>query len=292
MGLRAKFNLVMLIVFLVGLALAASLSYMTIQQDAREETLRQARIMIDVASAVRGYTDKEIGPLLAAQNSVRFLPQTIPFFAAQTVLRELPASYHDYAYKEASLNPKNPADRATNWEADIINTFQNNPEKWELVSERDTAEGPTLNLARPVRLDNEGCLSCHSTPQRAPSSMIDLYGTEGGFGWKRGQVVGAQIVTVPMAVAFAKAHRLFLVLIGGVAAVFAATLLLSNLLLHFLIVRPVREISAAASEVSLGNLHVPEYQPRGRDEIASLASSFNRMRRSLMGAMRMLETPH
>ncbi|HJU16027.1 MAG TPA: DUF3365 domain-containing protein [Stellaceae bacterium] len=292
MGLKAKFNLVMLAAFLVGLALAASLSYAIVQKNAREATLQQARIMIDAASAVRGYTDKEVGPLLAAQNSVRFLPQTIPFFAAQTVLRGLPASYRDYAYKEAALNPKNPADQATEWEADIIAAFQNSPDKRELITERDTPEGPTLNLARPVRLDNEGCLSCHSTPQKAPSSMIDLYGTKGGFGWKQGEVVGAQIVTVPMTVAFDKAHRLFLVLIGGVAAVFAATLLLLNLLLHFLIVRPVRKISAVASEVSLGNLDIPEYQPRGRDEIASLASSFNRMRRSLMGAMRMLETPN
>jgi HAMP domain-containing protein len=292
MGLKAKFNLVMLAAFLVGLALAASLSYAIVQQDAREEVLQQARIMIDAASAVRGYTDKEVGPLLAAQNSVRFLPQTIPFFAAQTVLRGLPARYRDYAYKEAALNPTNPADRATDWQADIIDAFQRNPGERDLVVERNTAEGPTLNLARPVQVNSKSCLVCHSTPQVAPPSMIDLYGTAHGFGWKLGQVVGAQIVTVPTTVAFAKARHLFLVLMGGLAAVFAVTLLLLNLLLHFLIVRPVRRISSVASEVSLGNLDIPEYQPRGRDEIASLASSFNRMRRSLVDAMKLLETPN
>lgn len=291
MGLKAKFNLVMLAAFLVGLALAASLSYAIVQQDAREEVLQQARIMIDAASAVRGYTDKEVGPLLAAESSVRFLPQTIPFFAAQTVLRGLPASYRDYAYKEAALNPMNPADRATDWQADIINAFQRDPARQDLIIERDTPDGPTLNLAHPIRVDNQGCLGCHSTPQAAPSSLIDLYGTAHGFGWKLGQVVGAQIVTVPATVAFAKARRLFFVLIGGLAVVFAVTLLLLNLLLHFLIVRPVRKISAVAGEVSLGNLDIPEYQPKGRDEIASLASSFNRMRRSLVDAMRLLEAP-
>jgi HAMP domain-containing protein len=292
MGLKAKFNLVMLAAFLVGLALAASLSYAIVQQDARDEVLQQARIMIDAASAVRGYTDKEVGPLLAAQNGVRFLPQTIPFFAAQAVMRGLPASYHDYAYKEAALNPTNPADRATDWQADIISAFQNSPGKRELIVQRDTPQGPTLNLAHPIQVNSKGCLACHSTPQAAPSSMIDLYGTAHGFGWKLGQVIGAQIVTVPLTVAFAKARRLFLVLMGGLAAVFAATLLLLNLLLHFLIVRPVRKISSVAGEVSLGNLDIPEYQPKGRDEIASLASSFNRMRRSLVDAMKLLETPN
>lgn len=292
MGLKAKFNLVMLAAFLVGLALAASLSYVIVQQDARKEVLQQAHIMIDAASAVRGYTDKEVGPLLATASSVRFLPQTIPFFAAQTVLRGLPARYHDYAYKEAALNPMNPADRATDWQTDIINAFQSDPKREDLIVERDTPDGPTLNLARPIKVDSKGCLACHSTPQAAPSSLIDLYGTAHGFGWKLGQVVGAQIVTVPATVAFAKARRLFFVLIGGLAVVFAVTLLLLNLLLHFLIVRPVRRISTVASEVSLGNLDIPEYQPKGRDEIASLASSFNRMRRSLMGALHMLETPN
>jgi protein-histidine pros-kinase len=223
---------------------------------------------------------------------VRFLPQTVPAFSAQTVLRGLPARYKDYAYKEAALNPTNPADRAADWQADIINTFQSNPGTPELVVERDTPEGQTLNLARPLRIGSKACLGCHSTPQTAPSSLIDLYGTTNGFGWKVGQTIGAQIVTVPTTVAFAKAQRLFLVLMGGMTAVFAVTLLLLNLLLHFLIVRPVRRISAVASEVSLGNMEIPEYQPRSRDEIASLASSFNRMRRSLTGAMHMLETSH
>jgi hypothetical protein len=49
--------------------------------------------MIDEASAARGYTDKEVGPLLAEESKVRFLPESIPFFAAQTVLHGLPADY-------------------------------------------------------------------------------------------------------------------------------------------------------------------------------------------------------
>jgi HAMP domain-containing protein len=290
MGLKAKFNVVMLAAFLIGLGLAALLSYSIVQRDAREEVVQQAQLMIDEASAVRGYTDAQVGPLLSAQSTVRFLPQTIPFFAAQTVFHGLPPSYHEYAYKEAALNPTNPTDRATDWQADIIDAFQRNPHLMDLVTERDTPAGLTLNLATPIRVDSKDCLTCHSTPQAAPASMIDLYGSANGFGWKLGDTIGAQIVTVPMTVAFAKAHYLFLVLMGGLTAVFAVTLVLLNALLHVLIVRPVRRISSAASEISLGNLNVREYQPRGHDEIASLEQSFNRMRRSLVNALQMLES--
>jgi HAMP domain-containing protein len=43
-----------------------------------------------------------------------------------------------------------------------------------------------------------------------------------------------------------------------------------------------------ADKISLGQFDVPELPVRGKDEIARLAGSFNRMRRSLVTAMRML----
>ena len=71
---------------------------------------------------------------------------------------------------------------------------------------------------------------------------------------------------------------------------FLVTLLLLNLVLHFMIIRPVRQMSVIAGEVSLGNNEAPEFPEKGGDEIASLAQSFNRMRRSLTNALQMLDT--
>jgi protein-histidine pros-kinase len=119
--------------------------------------------------------------------------------------------------------------------------------------------------------------------------MIDLYGSANGFNWKLGDVIGAQIVSVPMQVALDRANKSFIVYLGGLAVVFAVTLLLLNLVLHFVIIRPIRRMSAIAGEVSLGNNDAPEFSMKGHDEIASLAQSFNRMRRSLTNAMQMLD---
>src|SRR3954454_20865479 len=101
MGLKAKFNLVMALAFLVGLALAAALSWRIVHGNARREVLQQAALMMAEASAIRDYTDKEIGPLLADQVKVRFLPHTVPSWAAQTNLRALAAQFPEYTYKEA-----------------------------------------------------------------------------------------------------------------------------------------------------------------------------------------------
>jgi HAMP domain-containing protein len=290
MGLKAKFNLVMLLAFLVGLGLAAVLSWQIVHENARREVLQQAAVMMAQASAIRDYTAKEIEPLLADQIKVRFLPHTVPSWAAQTNLRALAAQFPDYTYKEAALNPTNPADRATDWESGIIAEFTRNPSLRDLVSTRDSPTGPILSISRPIRITDKDCLTCHSTPSAAPPSMIDLYGSANGFGWKLGDVIAAQIVSVPMQVALDRANEAFKVYLLALVAVFAVTIVLLNLLLHFVIVKPIRRMSEIASEVSLGNMDAPEFAERGRDEIASLAGSFNRMRRSLANAMKLLES--
>src|SRR5271166_3069431 len=288
MGLRAKFNLAMLAAFAVGLALAAIIAWNITQDNARAEVSHEAALIITEATAARDYTAVEIEPLLLDQTKIRFLPQTIPFFAAQTSFRDVQKHFPDYAYKEAALNPTNPADRATDWEADIIDFFSRNPTLAELKTTRSTPAGPVLVVARPVKVEDKSCLTCHSTPSAAPASMIDLYGSANGFGWKMGDTVGAQIVSVPMTVPLERATRIFLLFLGGLGVVFAVILLLLNVLLNYVIIRPMRRISAAANEVSLGNMDAPEIEPKGRDEVAELAQAFNRMRRSLATAMRML----
>jgi protein-histidine pros-kinase len=290
MGLRAKFNLLMLVPLALGLALAAVLAYPVVQRQARDAALQNAAIMMASAAAISTYTDHEIAPLLTTQLKARFLPQTIPFWAAQTNFRAVTQAYPSYTFKEPALNPTNPADRPTDWETDIIDVFRRDATLAEFVNERATPDGPVLSYARPIRVSDAGCLQCHSTPAAAPPTMIDLYGGNNGFGWKMSEVVGASIVSVPMRVALARATQTMELLIGGLAAVFVVIYLVVNLLLHFVVLRPVRRLAAMADEVSTGNMDAPEYRPAGRDEIASLAQSFNRMRRSVANAMKLLES--
>ncbi len=289
MGIKAKFNIAMLLAFGVGLLLAGAISYTILRENARQEVLQQAALMISEATAARDYTADEVGPLLGEQTKIRFLPQSIPFWAAQTTFRSVHKQFPEYSYKEAALNPTNPADRATDWEADIIDDFKQNAALTELTTVREgTPAGAVLVVSRPVRLQEKDCLSCHSVPAAAPASMVDLYGPNNGFGWKLGDVIGAQIVTVPMRVALERANRTFAAFIAGLAIVFALMLVLVNLLLHYSIVKPIRNIAAMAADVSLGNMEAPELEPKGKDEVAQLTEAFNRMRRSLANAMRML----
>ena len=289
MGLRTKFNLVLITAFLIGLALATFLAWQITTEEAKRQMFNEASLIMRSGTAVRGYTQKEIRPLIADQMTVRFLPHSVPSYSAQTVLNDLHKDFPDYSYKEAALNPTNPSDRATNWETDVINAFQRDPNLTEFVGIRDTPTSQFLTFARPFRLTDKACLACHSTPAAAPPTMLDLYGNANGFGWQLNDVIGAQIVSVPMSVALNRSNQSLVAFVVSLSAVFFATLVVLNVLLHFFILKPMQKITALARDVSAGKTDVPEYPAKGKDEIASLARSFNLMHRSLQNAILMLE---
>jgi protein-histidine pros-kinase len=289
MGLRTKFNLAVLAAFIVGLVLAGVILQPVFQDNARDEVIQNARIMLEAANAIRTYTTKQIQPIVAAAHQAEFQPASVPSFAAQTNFRALQAKFTDYTYKEAALNPTNPTDRASDWESDIINTFRNRTDETELVAERDTPTGRMLTLAHPIVVRDESCLACHSTAASAPASMIALYGSANGFGWHLHDVIGAQVVSVPMAVPLEKAQRTLIIFMAILVGIFLVIVVILNVLLHYVVIKPVVRISHIAGAVSLGNLDAEEYVKPGKDEIASLTQSIGRMRRSLERALKLLE---
>jgi len=289
MGLRAKFNLVMIAAFATGLGVATLLAREITTDEAKRQVLNEATLIMRAGTAVRSYTQKEISPLLSEQMSVRFLPHSVPSWSAHTVLRGVQKDYPDYSYKEAALNPTNPADRATNWEADIIAAFKRDGELREFVTTRDTPSGLFLTFARPFRLTDRGCLGCHSTPAAAPPTMVDLYGNANGFGWTLGDVIGAQIVSVPMKVPIERANKTFKTFMGSLAVVFVAIFVLLNLMLYTMVIRRVTRLAGIADQVSLGNMEAGEFKTHSKDEIGVLTEAMGRMKASLVQAMKMLE---
>ncbi|SPE35290.1 putative sensor protein [Candidatus Sulfopaludibacter sp. SbA6] len=290
MKLLTKFTLIFLAVFGTGLALSGVVAYRFLREDATEQVMQQARLMMQTMLSARAYTSKQVAPLLATsqEHERAFLPQTVPAYAATESFNYLRQAYPDYEYKEATLNPTNLRDRAVDWEADIINTFRNHSTQAELIGQRDTPTGRSLFLARPISADLP-CLQCHDRARSAPPAMTRRYGTANGFGWKFGDVIAAQIVSVPMAVPIHMADAAFRNLMFSLAGIFGATLVLLDVLLYFAVVRPVSRLSSLADQISMGNFSAPELPAAGRDEIAALAGSFNRMRRSLEKALKMLD---
>ena len=290
MRLLIKFNLILILVFGSGMAAAGYFARDFLQQTAHDQVVQQARLMMGSAGAMRTYTTKQVGPLLQEhQKQINtFLAQTVPAYAATEAFNYMRSDYPDYTYKEATLNPTNLRDRAVDWEADVIQIFRTHPDQKEFSGERDTPAGRTLFLAKPL-VAAAPCLECHSTSREAPPAMIRIYGTNNGFDWKMGDTVGAQIISVPMSVPLGIAERAFRSLMFSLGAISLATLILLDLAIFLIVIRPVTRLSKVADQISKGDLNIPELHVKGSDEISQLAQSFNRMYLSLVKAIRMLE---
>jgi HAMP domain-containing protein len=288
MSLLTRINLALGAVFIVAALTAGYVCRSILEANAQREVFAEAGLMMDSALAIRDYTANEILPLLSERIQSEFPPQSVPFYAATQNFLRLRARHPEYMYKEATLNPMNPRDRAADWESDIIQRFRGDAHAREMVGERDTPMGKSLYLARPIRNEAQ-CSTCHSNPSAAPRTLIARYGSDNGFGWQDQEVVGAQIVSVPFANAAANADRAFQAFMISLASVFVAVFLVVNAVLYLLVVRPVRQIARVADRLSLGDMSAEDFSRRGATEIASLIRSFNRMRKSLEKALQLLE---
>ena len=288
-SLATKFNLVFITIFSIGFAASSVMTNYLLQDNAREESLHSARLLLQSASATRLYTTNRILPILQTRLEDEFLPQSVPSYAATEHLNQLLKSYPDFTYKEATLNPTNPRDRASDWEADLVSTFRAQPTLTELVGDRISASGPALYIAKPLQIKDAACLRCHSTPDAAPQSMRNIYGISNGFGWKHMEIVGAQVVSVPMDVSLRRANKILHTYMLSMLGIFLFLFVALNLMVHFFVTRRITQMSRLADKVSMGEFEDEKLNVQGNDELSTLAQSFSRMQTSLASAIKMLE---
>jgi HAMP domain-containing protein len=292
MKLLTRFNLLFIALFGVGMGVSTWLANGFLQREAEDRVQAEAELIAQAASAARKYAEEQIKPLMVRlqKREATFVAQSVPTYSSIQVLKYLHNANPQYTYKDAMLNPTNPADKATGWEADVINAFRSDPTLETLARERQSSVGSSYFVARPIKISDsqQACLDCHSTPTRAPAAMIRQYGPDNGFGWKLNEVLGAQIVSVPESVPIRMAHNALKTLMAYLAAAAILMMVIFDWLLIVTVIRPVARLSQMADRISQG-LASEDIPAQGRDEISVLAASFNRMQRSLARAMKMLE---
>ena len=290
MKLMTKFNLILLVLFGAGGMVISQIAYSFLVNNARREVLQEAELLMASADAVRDYTSANLEPALTGQPESKstFHAEMVPEFGAVTTFKLLREHYPDYSYREAALNPRNLEHRAADWEADVITWLRNHPGQPQMVGEREAASGRLLYLARPLVAD-ESCSECHGAPSAAPAAMVARYGATNGFGWKEGEIVAAQIVSVPMSVPVRIANQAYRRLLLQLIVTLVVTIAALDAGVYWLVIRPLKLVSETADRVSKGEKDVPALPVKGRDEIATVTASFNRMQVSLVKAFKMLE---
>ena len=285
--LRQKFTAILLGMFLVGLTVIGLSLFKVLEQDTENQIASQGLILMETMNSVRAYTSTQITPELQDRMEEEFLPETIPAYSAREVfenLRDRNSEYRNFFYKEAALNPSNLRDRADQFETEVIRNFIANPTLKETQDFRSTPSGDLFYIARPITITDPSCLQCHSSPDIAPRSQIERYGTVNGYGWKLNEIIGAQMISVPAQKVMKQAHQSFVIVMGIVSLVFSLVIVLINYLLNRNVIIPLKRMARVAEEVSTGNMDA-EFERMNRDEIGNLAEAFKRMKLSLSMAM-------
>lgn len=163
-------------------------------QDEYERELRDAAIrQMDIAQAVRLFTTEHVRETLL-EDTDDFHPASVPSFAANQTMQYLHTLYPGQRYREVALNAMNPDNRATGWEVAAIEQFRKTRVS-EFSAKVD--DGRAMNFARPIAVSSASCTACHGSPSAAPPHLLARYGAVNGFGWQPGEVVGAQVVSIP-----------------------------------------------------------------------------------------------
>ncbi|NEQ52077.1 MAG: DUF3365 domain-containing protein [Leptolyngbya sp. SIO3F4] len=290
LNLGQKFTLMLLCVFFVGILISGIALSRLLNYTAQAELTSKALMLMETMNSVRQYTIDEVRPELAAINGDKFLPEIVPSYSAHTVFKVLQSNpdYKDFFYKEAVLNPTSPDDQADEFEISLIDSFKRSDSPEDIEGFHDAPGIKLYYIARPIQIKQEACLECHSTPDRAPKSMVDLYGTEGGFGWELNEIVGTQLISVPAKTVFSKVRGSLLITLGIFSGAFAIAIFLVNFWLKRYVVRPLNRMASTAEAVSTGDTKA-EFTKWSDDEVGKLTDSFNRMRLSLQMAMQRLE---
>jgi HAMP domain-containing protein len=287
--LQQKFTILLLLI-LVGASTLSGIALNTVlKRNVQNEISSTALILMEQMNSVREYTSSQVKPELTDRLESEFLPETVPAYSAREVFENFRKNpdYRDFFYKEATLNPTNLRDKADSFETKIVKRFRNEKDTKELKGFRSAPSGDIFYIARPLAVSKSSCLECHSTPEAAPKSQIERYGTSHGFGWQLNEIVSAQMISVPASKVVDKANQSFFLIMGIVSIGFIAVIFLVNVLLKRQIIRPLKRMARVAEEVSIGNLDA-EFERLSNDEVGNLAKAFKRMKLSLEIAMKRL----
>ena len=296
LGIRAKFTFMLALLGALAMVGIGYGAYMFSVQNSMKEADTKARMMEAYVQAGRAYFMKDQRPLInALVERDRFYPELQSGFGiTRRILDQInEESLYGFKFKQASLVPHHPPNKANLFEESIIKRFKTEKKK-ELFGEIwlnakgaavPAGQGePFYYRSKPIKMVGAGCLSCHKVPDTAPKDLIEIYGT-GGFddNFKVGDIFAAFMVYVPLAPAYAAARLQAAILFGGGASIMLLGLLSIYLFLDIRIVKPLMELSSRTQEVSVGrNLDKSLMSKKMKDEVEALARSIDRLRVSLV----------
>ncbi len=293
-SIRWKISLpILLFGAIAGLA-TGIYTYKTEVDKAVYTTEEKVNAAITFSDSSREYVRKTLRPLIfdflgrakgCVQEDFILEAQSSSFFTA-SIFNMVNEKMPDFKLRQVAYNPINPKNNPTPEEAKIINFMKATNQK-EYVGVVES-NGQRYFLHAFGKVAEAGCMTCHSTREAMPKSLIAKYNPPYDPNWKVGELVGAVMVSVPFEAIILRAQLNGLIRGLAVFGIFLAITLFILITLDRLVFKPVEELQRKAEEIAKGNVDEP-IEVKSGDEIGKLAESFERMRVSIKKVMDLLK---
>jgi signal transduction histidine kinase/DNA-binding NarL/FixJ family response regulator len=247
----------------------------------REQRLldSQATLALEFDLAIRGYVAGELRPRVQALVPPdTFEPEVMSSsYIARSVFSQVQARVPGTVLRFSSTNPRNPLNRACPEEERLIEHFRTHPDEQAWQGELVLGDGRYVARATARRMDAT-CLQCHGDPADAPSALVARYGSVAGFGRQAGELVGLDLVAVPLPdhallATLGETHMIPVSI--ALVTCFALAVLAA---FRWLVTRRLRLIIAhLARQANPEQLSLDLKAVGGRDEITRLAGAFNEL---------------
>lgn len=237
-SIRARLNQMLLFMTVLGMAIATSWAWWITRAQVLRDVEAVASQHMAMAQAMRRYTELHVREALMA-DARQFHPASVPSFAATTAMALLREDHPNLDYREVALQPTVPAHQPQGWERVAVDAFRADPTLTTLQTRACSTDEQHWCLAKPLRA-TAACLHCHGQPEQAPPAMLARYGAGNGFGWREGEVIGAQLVSVPLAPLWSRVYRAMWRTAGLSLGIMALFFLIMNFALKRLVISPLQ----------------------------------------------------
>jgi methyl-accepting chemotaxis protein len=285
-SISSKFNQSLLTLFLVLVLVLIPIMYYLTKTQVLAQANKELTLLVDMIKSVRNVVREDTRPHFTPKGE--FFPVVVSSTVmAKTVASKFARIRPEYYIKIFSDNPLNADDYPDTLEKELLNRFRQNKQLKSIV-ETGTIQGQNYLLSAAPATVKKGCLLCHGDPARAPLAISKTYGTESGYGWTVGNVIGGIAVGVPLENINSIAVKRTLYALLALALVFGVLYIYINTIVRRSIIAPIREIADKAQKISHGDLGEALVTDRD-DEIGELSNSFEMMRRSFISLVRRIK---
>jgi len=284
MGIRSKFIVIITVLSLLATIAIGYTSYMLSRQNAIAEAKSKGEIIYNFIQASGKFFGLYQYPLIMEGNTDRdiFIPELMSKFVVNRMEFEIfEETLEGYKFKQATLDPLWPDNKADKDEKQVIAYFEANPEANEQQGVMAKKGEKYFYTARPIRIEKEFCLTCHGDPADAPGDQRDIYGVEDGYNWTMGSTVGTSIVYISIAKAMEDAKQSALKIFTVGLGCLLVAIICIWLFLDRSVVAPIIRLSESAKDISIGKNLCDSIHTSSNDEIGALANSIDRMRISV-----------